>query len=263
MADSTTDVSSPEYFQSRFGVDRATAESFSQQAAAIDSGRGAGHMAEAPPLSAPTSLLGPSQARVSARAEYDALMADRRSGKINNAQWSNGGQQREQELANLIAEGHGARPAPATPAPSDDPMAAHFAPPADASEYQLPYGGREPTDDDIAADRQLKSDLYAAEIPKSTAEAILTSVRNNSRAYANETAAQTEARLADTKTRATSMWAREGISWGTAMHTIETEVMRWPEVLQAQFVRNVRLLGPLDLDRLLQFARYRNRAARR
>ena len=41
-----------------------------------------------------------------AQAEYAQLMADRSSGKINDAQWRTTGAKREQELANLIAAGN-------------------------------------------------------------------------------------------------------------------------------------------------------------
>jgi hypothetical protein len=262
MVDSTTDISSPEYFTRTFNVDATQAAELSAQAKFVSANRGGGITSEAPAAVTAAPAAMPSPATVSARAEYDSLMADRASGKLNSAMWHNGGAQRERELAEIIANGGGEAPAPAVSLLPTDPFAAHFAPPASPTDYRFPYSEGTPTDEQIAADRTLKDAMLEAQLPKSAVEAILSNVAAASRALAANPGSQ-EDRLAATKVRAIAMWAKEGISFDTAMNTIELEVERWPEILQQNFVKNMRLLGPMDLDSILQIAMYRNRAARR
>ncbi len=255
----TATISTPEYFQDTFGVDAAQAAELSREARFVSSTRGGGITAE-PPAAVAAAPATPSPATLSARAEYDQLMADRASGKLNSAQWHNGGAQRERELAEIIANGAGEAPAPAASAPPTDPFAAHFAPPASSSDYKFPYTENTPTDESIEADRTLKDAMFEAKLPRSAVESILTNVAAAARAIAANPASLPE-RLAATKVRATAMWQKEGISWETALNTIERQVETWPEALQAQFVKNMRLLGPSDLDSILQISMYRNRAA--
>jgi len=261
------DTSSPQYFSQTFGVDAAQAAELSRQARVIDGTRGGGAMTEAPVAAAAPAA--PSAAGLSARAEYDQLLADRAAGKINNAQWHNGGAARERALADLIANGGGAQPAPAAQAPPSDPFAQHFAPPASADEYHLPHYEGEPTDEDIAADRTLKEAIFAAQLPKSVVESVLSNIY--AAAHWLEAAPEdqrerlVQERLDANKVRMTKMWAKEGISWDSAVATIDREVDRWPPLLQEEFRKAGALLGPLDWDQILQVALHRNRtrAARR
>ncbi|HLN48596.1 MAG TPA: hypothetical protein VK251_03720 [Steroidobacteraceae bacterium] len=251
----TATISTPEYFENTFGVDAAQAAELSRQAGFVGANRGGGITAEAPAAvtAAPAT---PSPATLSARAEYDQLMADRAANKVSTEVY----RKRERELAEIIANGAGEAPAPAASAPPTDPFAAHFAPPASSSDYKFPYTENTPTDESIEADRTLKDAMFEAKLPRSAVESILTNVAAAARAIAANPASLPE-RLAATKVRATAMWQKEGISWETALNTIEREVETWPEALQAQFVKNMRLLGPMDLDSILQISMYRNRAA--
>jgi hypothetical protein len=260
--DTTQDISSASYFERTFGASPEQAAELSRQAAFVSANRGGGITSEAPAAVTAAPAATPSPVTVSARAEYDQLMADRASGKINTAQWHNGGSARERALAEIISNGAGDAPAPAVSLPSTDPFAAYFAPPARSSDYQFPRTASEPSDEQISTDRALKDAAFQAGLPKSTVESILSNVAAADRAIAANPASLPE-RLAGTKVRATAMWQKEGISWDTALNTIEREVETWPSVLQAQFVRNMRLLGPTDLDQILKVAMYRNRASRR
>jgi hypothetical protein len=244
-------ISTPEYFSSTFGVDAATAASLSQQASAAGT-RGVGLYAPpaAPvPGAAPAT---PGTAVPSLQAQYDENQAARAAGKITQYEY----RAREREIADAIANG-GTAPAPNTSA-STDPMAEHFAPPAQATDYRFPAGDGTPTDEMIATDRALKEAMHAAHLPRSAVESIL----QNASAAARAIAANPEtlqARLDSNKVRMTEMWAREGIDWDTAQHTIDLEIARWPEALQEQFRKIGPLLGPTDWDQVLQLAMYRNR----
>jgi hypothetical protein len=260
-------ISSPEYFSTTFGVDAATAQSLAEQANSAGR-RGVGLAAPPQAPLAPSAAVGtpapgvspaaaPGAAALSARAEYDQLMADRASGKINTAQWNNGGAARERALAELIANGGGNAPAPNTSTPTADPMAEVFAPPSSAGDYNFPYADT-PTDEQIAIDRTVKEAMFAAQLPRSAVESILANVVAASRAIAANPASLQQ-RLDSTRARATEMWQKEGTDWETAVHTIDLEVARWPEVLQEHLRKIGPFLGPLDLDQLLQLSKFRNR----
>jgi hypothetical protein len=261
------DISSPAYFERTWGATPEQAASLSAQATAGGTrGQGLAATPPAAPLapSAPATPLpgappaaAPGATVVSAQAEYDQIMADRRDGKINNAQW-HAASARAHTLAELIASGGSNAPAPSVAQPSADPMASVFAPPSSASDYRFPYTESTPTDEQIASDRTLKEAMHQAQLPRSAVESILSNAAAAARAIvANPESLQ--ARLDDTKARATAMWAKEGIDWDTAVHTIDLEVARWPDVLQEQFRKIGPFLGPLDWDQVLQLAKFRNR----
>src|SRR5271167_2435904 len=97
-------ASTPEYFQTTYGVDAAQAQQLASQALLVGSHRGAGMAAEPQGIALPAlSVPSPgAQPQISAQAEYSQLMADRASGKINDSQWSAFGRGREAELADQI-----------------------------------------------------------------------------------------------------------------------------------------------------------------
>jgi hypothetical protein len=261
----TTDTSSPAYFEKTWG---ATPEQAADLSAQVTSGgpRGSGLAAHAPvspvpsvggsvPSAAPTAS---GAAVISALAEYQQLMSDRASGKISNATWNATGADRERALAELIANGGGNAPAPSTTQQSADPMAEVFAPPSSATDYHFPHYEGTPSDEQITIDRTIKDAMFEAQLPRSAVESIISNAAAAARAVAANPASL-QARLDSTKVRATEMWAKEGTDWDTAVHTIDMEVARWPAILQEQFRKIGPLLGPLDLDQLLQLAKFRNR----
>jgi hypothetical protein len=259
----TQDTSSPAYFEKTWG---ATPEQAADLSAQVTAGgpRGSGlashaPVSPAPPLggTAPVAAPAPSGAAVlSAQAEYDQIMGDRRDGKINNAQWHTASA-RAHTLAELIANGGGNAPPPNAATPSD-PMAEVFAPPSSSSDYRFPYAESTPTDEQIAADRTIKDAMLTAQLPKSAVESILSNAAAAARAIAANPASL-QARLDSNKARMTEMWAKEGTDFDTAFHTIDSEVARWPEILQEHIHRIGPYLGPLDWDQVLQLAKYRNR----
>ena len=263
MVNDAASISTPEYFSSTFGVDAATAASLAQQAGAAGT-RGSG-LAQPPPspvapaTAAPAPAVSPATpgaAVPSAQAEYDQIMTDRRDGKINNAQW-HAASARAHTLAELIAGGAGNAP-PSGAAPPADPMAQAFAPPSSSADYRFPYSDTTPTDEQIAADRSIKEAMFAAQLPRSAVESILSDAATAARAL-EANPASLQARLDSNRARMTEMWAREGTDFETAFHTINQEVARWPEVLQAHLYNIQHLITPIGWDQLLQLSKFRNR----
>lgn len=257
------DISTPAYFMKTFpGVGEAQANELSRQ---VQGGgpRGQGLAAHPPPAAqAPSVGPAPGAALEIAQAEWDRLHNDRRDGKISDYAWRET-QARRDVLADRIANGAGNLPAPAAQAPPSDPMAEVFAPPSSASDYRLPHYEGTPTAEDIAHDRELTQAMFAAHLPKSMADSVLSDLLANSYRYANETAEQTQARLDVNRSRMTAMWAKEGITWQRAIDTIDREVASWPALLQEEFHEAAALLDPLQWDQILQIALHHNRAARR
>jgi hypothetical protein len=194
---------------------------------------------------------------LSAQAEFDQIMADRRDGKTNNAQW-HAASARAHTLAELIAGGSGLAPAPGASASPVDPMAEVFAPPSSSSDYRFPYSESTPTDEQIATDRTIKDAMLAAQLPRSAVESILSDAAAAARAL-EANPASLQARLDSNKARMTEMWAREGTDFETAFHTINQEVERWPEILQAHLYNIQHLITPIGWDQLLQLSKFRNR----
>jgi hypothetical protein len=253
----TPDTSSPAYFQSTFKIDALQAAELSKQAIAIDAGRGGGYMA--PPVAA-AAPAAPSATGLSARAEYDQLIADRAAGKITTAQWHNGGAARERALADLIANGGGSQPAPAAQAPPADPFAQHFAPPASANDYSLPRPPGEMTDAQAAQEQAFKSAAHAEQLPRTLIESIGTSLASAWASLAHETPEQSEARLAGNRTRLTAMWAKSGEgSFDTNLVIVDRELERLCRnpVLRPYLESAAHFMTPLDIDAVYQYAKFR------
>ena len=149
----TTDISSAAYFEKTFGVDAAQAANLSSQAKFVGTNRGGGITAEAP-VGAPAS---PSPlSALTAGDEYAQLQADRAEGKVSTDAY----RKRERELAEVIANGGAAQPAPAAPAPMADTLA-EFAPASSPSEFVFPEPPGGHTDETMAYDATVKAAFHA------------------------------------------------------------------------------------------------------
>lgn len=254
-------ISTPQYFMDTFKVDAAQAETLSAQAKAVSVGRGGGFTAE-PPASVQTSATpapgaatpvpgGGAAPPLAAQAEYDQLMADRAAGKITTAQWHNGGSQREQELANLIAIGAGAQPAPGvTPAPLSA-FDQHFAPPPSSSDYRTTHL-ETPTDETMAADLQMREAVHADRIPNSLFAAIDTDIVAAQRRQ--ETPLQRDTRINAEDARTKAMW---GGNLEQNIATIREAVDKVSERTREAFNTAWPYLSPNSRDQVLQWAKYR------
>jgi hypothetical protein len=246
-------ISTPQYFMDTYKVDAAQAETLSAQAKAVSVNRGGGFTTEPPPSvqTSATPAAAPGAVPLAAQAEYDQLMADRASGKINNAQWNSTGVKREQELAELIANGAGAQPAPLVPAAQSTAFDQHFAPPTSPSDYRTTHL-ETPTDETMAADLQLREAAHADRIPNSLFAAIDTDIAAAQRRQ--ETPQQRDARIDAEDVRTKAMW---GGNLDQNIAIIREAVDKVSERTRAAFNTAWPLLSPNSRDQVLQWAKYR------
>jgi hypothetical protein len=260
--DNTTDISSPTYFQTTFGVDAAKATELSSQAKLMSHNRGDGADSPPPGAGAPATPAG-SPSALSARAEYDALMKDRREGKLTTAQWHNGGSQREQELANLIAEGHGAQPAPSVqPAGEQHP---YLGAPANPSDYGLLRNAGEVPEEQVTQIRSQEAALARLNLNKSVVQDVQARLRTYEAKFERATPAENQSLVETNYGRFITQCARAGIDKAQAETLLGAQVKAWSTqepALRPLLEAIVTTGDPTMLDRLLQIA-ISNRAAGR
>ncbi|MGO9935142.1 MAG: hypothetical protein ACLPV8_25470 [Steroidobacteraceae bacterium] len=264
------DISSPSYFRETFGVSANEAQILSEQAKGIALNRGGGITSEAPVGSAPAA--GAPRTAANALAEYQRLIADRASGKINAAQWADTGKARERALADMIANGGSTQVASPTVQQLTDMANAHdasplnatldqyFAPPAQAYGYKFPVAAGPVTDEMQVQDLQIKEAFYAERLPANLVASVGESIRSSITALANETPAQMRSRLDGNKSRLTAMWQKSGEgSFEANMGVVDQQLEQWCRnpTLRPVIEAAARYLGPLQIDQILQFAKHR------
>jgi hypothetical protein len=264
MVDSTMDVSSPGYFSRTFGVNEALAADLSRQAGVARNG-GGGLAAEASrvvtpaaPSSAPSAPAPPvaaSPSALSARAEYDQIMSDRTSGKINAAQWNSTYAARERALAELIAKGSGASPAPTAAAPVAETHP-YLGAPQDG-DYGLLRDAGDIPEDQVAQITATQQALGRLNLSRSVVQDVHDRLRTFTAEMKDATPEQVNARFEANYTRFTQMVAREGISAAQAESLIGNQLREWSarEPAVREMLRSIVTIGdPLMLDYILQIA---------
>lgn len=247
----TATISTPQYFMDTFHVPAAEAETLASQAKTVSVGRGGGLTAEAPGVGASASPHSPVAPALNAQAEWSQLMKDRADGKITTAQWHNGGSQREQELANLIANGGGAHPAPLVPPATPSSFDHYFAPPPSPSDYRTTHL-QTPTDETMAADLQLREAAHADRIPNALFAAIDTDIVAALRRQ--ETPQQRDVRADSEDARTKAMW---GGNLDQNIAVIREAVDKVSERTREAFNTAWPYLSPSSRDQVLQWAKYR------
>lgn len=180
-----------------------------------------------------------------------------------------------QTLVNLPPPPTPAAPPPTTNATLSDATVQHqdtqiastldatFAPPANAFDYRFPTA-ENVTDEQLASDSELKTALHAAQMPKFVVESIAQNLAEASRKLANETAAQGALRLDAQKTRLMGMWGKDNFEGNLTLvdSFLEQQSAKSP-ALRSFLASAAKALTPLDLDLILQVAKYRARAGQR
>jgi hypothetical protein len=145
-------------------------------------------------------------------------------------------------------------------------VGAHLAtvmlPPASPADYKFPLTSlAEPTDEQIAADSELKSALHAEQMPKFAVESIGKSLAEASRMLANETPAQAQTRLGSNKARLTALWGGDFDGSIKIVDAFLEQIGTRSPALREFIDRVAPVLDPLSIDLLLQVAK--NRAGKR
>lgn len=133
-----------------------------------------------------------------------------------------------------------------------------FAPPANAFEYRFPEAREPLTDEQLASDSALKAAFHAAQMPKFVVESIAQNLAEVSRTLANETPAQNQLRLESQKSRLMGMWGKDNFDGNLALVDtfLEQQSAKSPAI--RSFLEGAaRALTPLDLDLILQVAKFR------
>jgi hypothetical protein len=258
--DSTTDVSSPNYFMTTFHVGEAQAAELSRQAGLVTRTGGGGLSAEPP--RAPLSPSTPAPVALSARAEYEQMMLDRASGKINSAQWNSTYAARERALAEQIANGGGTQPAPAAAAPAAETHPYLGAPVG--GDYGLLRGAGDLPEAEVAQITEQQQALGRLNLSRSVVQDVHDRLRSFTAEIKDATPEQVNARVEANYTRFTQMVAREGISAREAEDLIGTQVREWSarEPAVRDMLKSIVTIGdPLMLDYILQIAKH-NRGRR-
>jgi hypothetical protein len=263
-------ISTPEYFSSTFGVDAATAASLAQQANAAGT-RGSG-LATPPPVSpvvasgpvsaAAVSPALPGTAALSAQAEYEQLMSDRASGKINAAQWAATGSARERALADLIADGAGAQPAPAAKAPAA-PFHPYLGAPSSPDDYGFLHGTGELPPDQVATITAQQEAIARLDLSRTVVQDVHDRLRTYAAEFQNLSPDAVQSRLEGNYSRFTAQCAREGISVESAYQLIGAQVKQWSiaEPATRELLADMAKIGdPTILDYVLQIAQHRRAA---
>jgi hypothetical protein len=133
-------------------------------------------------------------------------------------------------------------------------LAAHFAPPAQASDYRLWEGATDPTPEEHAQIVELQGALHGAGMSKMVAESIAQSVTENSRSLASETDEQAHARLESQTGRLKVMWGKDYDANVAKVKAFEQRLRRESPVLGKWLDAIDPFLSPLDVDTMLQAA---------
>jgi hypothetical protein len=257
MMDSTQDISSPAYFEKTFGVPAAQAETLSAQAKAASVNRGGGITAVPPPGPQVSASPAPGAVPLAAQAEYAQLMADRASGKITTAQWHNGGSAREQELANLIANGGGAQPAPlVTPAAETHP---YLGAPPSPGDYGLLHGVGDIPEEQVAEISAQQDAFARLNLNQSVVQDVNARLRTMAAELASAAPDVVQARVEANYSRFNAQCAKEGITPAQAESLIGAQLKAWSTAEPAVRVilENIVKIGdPTMLDYILQIAKH-------
>jgi hypothetical protein len=164
-------------------------------------------------------------------------------------------------------------PVPATPAPTSNAdlvsavaehesaqIARHldgtFAPPAMPYEYRLEDESGL-NDAQLAANSELKSAFHAAHLPKFVVESIAANLATAARTLANETPEQMQTRIDSNKIRLQGMWGKEFDGNMSAVDSFLEAQGTKSSALKAFIANAAHAFTSLDLDLILQVAKYR------
>jgi hypothetical protein len=253
----TASISTPQYFMDTFHVPAAEAETLAAQANTVSVGRGAGITAEAPASVQTSAAPAPGAAPLAAKAEYEQLLADRASGKITTAQWHNGGSQREQELANLIANGAGAQPAPMVqPVAETHP---YLGAPPSPGDYGLLHGAGELPAEQVAQISAQQDALARLNLNSSVVQDVNARLRTFAAEVENATPEVMRARVEANYSRFATQCEKEGITTARAESLIGAQLKAWSTAEPAvrELLEDIVKIGdPTMLDYILQIAKH-------
>ena len=132
-----------------------------------------------------------------------------------------------------------------------------MAPPASPLEYRFPSQVETPSDEALAIDSAIRSDLHANQIPKVTADAIAASVASNSYLLANETREQTTARNAATAATLAKWYGSEAQANGELVNRLLDDIGRRSPTLGRYLDAAFPMMTAIDVDQLVQLAKFR------
>jgi hypothetical protein len=189
-------------------------------------------------------------------------MKDRAEGKITSAQWNNGGSKREQELADLIAEGAGGQPAPLVqPAGEQHP---YLGAPPSPMDYGLLHGAGDLPEEQVAQITAQQEALGRLNLNRSVVQDVNARLRTYAAELEHATPEQVQARTQANYSRFAAQCAREGIDAAQAEALIGAQLQAWSSAepsVRELLADIVKLGDPTMLDYILQIAKHN--AARR
>jgi hypothetical protein len=216
-----------------------------------------GDGADSPPGIAAPAAPAASPTDISARAEYEQLMAARRAGTINDAQWKATGADREKALADLIANGGGSAPAPLVqPAGETHP---YLGAPANPSDYGLARNAGDLPDEQVTAIRGQEEALSRLNLNKTVVQAVNDRLASFAAQYEHATPAELQSVAESNYSRFTAQCAREGIDMDQAEQLIGAQLKAWStaEPSVRELLADIVKLGdPIVLDYILQIAKH-------
>jgi hypothetical protein len=252
------DISTPQYFMDTYKVDAAQAENLAAQAKSVSVNRGGGFDAAPPPSVQTSAPPAAGAAPLAAQAEYDQLMADRASGKINSAQWNATGAKREQALANLIANGGGAQPAPLETAAAESHP--YLGAPPSPSDYGLLHGAGEIPEEQVAQISAQQDALARLDLNQSVVQDVNARLRTMAAELEHATPAVMQARIEANYSRFSAQCAKEGTTTAQAEALIGAQLKEWSSAEPAvrELLEDIVKIGdPTMLDYILQIAKHR------
>jgi hypothetical protein len=266
---STTDISSPAYFEKTFKVDAAQAHDLSRQAKFVSANGGGGITAEAPGSIAPATPSAPAPgaaaAPLSARAEFDQLWADRAAGKISNFAWNDKAAQAHRDaLVERIANGEGAQAAPLVPVAAEM-QHPYLGAPSNPADYGLLHNAGELPEEKVAELRGQEAAFGRLNLNPKVVQDVNARLRTYVAKYEHATPAEAQSVVDSNYTRFISQCQREGIDRGQAEALIGAQLKAWSTAepsLRPTLKAIVETNDPTMLDYILQIAKF-NRGAKR
>jgi hypothetical protein len=242
-------ISTPEYFASTWGATPEQAATLAQQAQFVSRNGGGGITAEAPraPAPSPTAL--------SAQAEWDQNMAARTAGEITTAEWNGKVAARMNVLADLIANGNGARPAPAAQSPADTHP--YLGAPASPNDYGLLFDVGDLPAEQVAEIHAQQDALARLDLKQSVVQDVNSRLRSYAAELEHATPEQVRDRVQQNYERFTKQCAREGIDPARAEALIGGQFKEWAlqELSLRPLLESIVEIGdPTILDYVLQIA---------
>jgi hypothetical protein len=131
-----------------------------------------------------------------------------------------------------------------------------FQPPANPYDYKLP-ALQPPSDEQRAADTKLASEFHAEGLPKFIVDNIGESLAKSVRTLANETPQQAQARIASNTVSLQRMWGGEYQANIAAADRLLAQMQSRSPAMRDFIERAAPLFTPLDIDSIVQFAKYR------